>query len=57
MRYLIYLALFGDGIYILWIFYNAVDEGFRGITSIQGISAIGLIILLVLNIVLLRRIK
>jgi hypothetical protein len=48
-----YLALFGDIVYILWILYNGIDEGFRSIASVQSVALLGLIILLILNIFLL----
>ena len=54
MNSLKYLALAGDTVYILWVLYNGIDEGFRDIGSIQGIVSIGLMLLLVLNIFLLR---
>ena len=53
MKPLKYLALVGDMIYILWILYNGIDEGFRNILNIQAIAPIGLVILLALNIFLL----
>jgi hypothetical protein len=48
------IAIFGNLMFILWITYNGIDEGFRG-TIHQKISYIGLITLLALNIVFLRR--
>jgi hypothetical protein len=48
-----YLVFFGDIIYILWILYNGIDEGFRNIASVRAFALIGLIILLTLNIFLL----
>jgi hypothetical protein len=48
-----YATLFGDAIYIFWLLYNGIDEGFRGINTVQGIAVIGIILLLTLNIVLL----
>jgi len=47
-----FAAIFGNVVFILWVSYNAIDEGFRG-TLPQVISGIGLILLLSLNIVLL----
>jgi hypothetical protein len=55
MKSLKYIALFGDVIYILWIVYNAIDEGFKSIRSVEAVALIGLVILLALNIFLLRK--
>ncbi len=49
------LAILGNVMYILWIFYNAVDEGPKGIGPVQAVALSGLIVLLVLNIFLLSR--
>lgn len=49
------LALLGDAVYIIWILYNGIDEGFRSIRTVQAVALIGLIILLILNIILLSR--
>jgi hypothetical protein len=51
-----YLAIFGNLIFILWITYNGIDEGFKG-TIYQKISYISLTTLLILNIILLYRRK
>ncbi len=51
-----YLAIFGDFIFILWITYNGIDEGFSG-TIVQKVSYISLLFLLTLNIFLLYRKK
>jgi len=48
-----YITLLGNIIFILWILYNGLDEGFQDIGSVQAIALIGLIFLLILNIVLL----
>jgi hypothetical protein len=50
-----YLAIFGNILFILWISYNGINEGFKGITPVQAVSYIGLIMLLVLNIFLFAR--
>jgi len=55
MRSLKYVALAGDVLFILWIIYNAIDEGFSDAGSVQSIALTGLICLLVLNIWLLYR--
>jgi hypothetical protein len=45
-------AIFGNVLFILWLTYNGIDEGFRA-TPYQLVSYIGLFLLLSLNIVLL----
>jgi hypothetical protein len=47
-----FAAIFGNVLFILWITYNGIDEGFKG-TPMQVVSYIGLVSLLSLNIVLL----
>ena len=49
-----YIAIFGNIMFILWITYNGIDEGFKG-TVYQKLSYIGLVSLLILNIGLLYR--
>lgn len=49
------IAICGDVIYILWMIYNGIDEGSHGIGSVQAVAISGLIILLILNIILLKR--
>jgi hypothetical protein len=51
-----YAAILGDMVFVLWITYNGIDEGFKG-TSIQVVSYISLMILLILNTVLIYRKK
>lgn len=51
------IALIGNVIFIFWILYNGLDEGFASINSVQAVSLIGLIFLLILNCVLLCRQK
>lgn len=51
------IALFGNIIFILWIVRNGIDEGFRGVGSVQAVSLSGLIFLLILNFVLLWKSK
>jgi len=51
-----YLAIFGNFMFILWITYNGINEGFSG-TIIQKVSYISLLSLLILNIFLLYRKK
>jgi hypothetical protein len=50
-----YVAIIGDVVYVLWILYNGIDEGFKDIGSVESIALIGLIFLLILNIALLYR--
>lgn len=45
-------AICGNILFVLWILFNAMDEGFRG-TLPEKLSAIGLIGLLSVNCVLL----
>jgi hypothetical protein len=47
-----YVAILGNIMFILWITYNGIDEGFKG-TVYQKLSYIGLVSLLILNIGLL----
>ena len=54
VRLLRYAAILGNGLYILWITYNGISEGFQG-SPVQVVSYIGLVVLLILNIVLLAR--
>jgi hypothetical protein len=49
-----YLAIAGNALFILWVTYNGIDEGFRG-TLVQKVSYAGLMLLLVLNTVLILR--
>jgi hypothetical protein len=49
-----YIAMLGNLIFILWIIYNGIDEGFSD-NSVMIFSYIGLIVLLILNIALLYR--
>lgn len=50
-----YLALVGNVLYILWILYNAIDEGPQDVGPVQATALTGLIILLVINIIVLTR--
>jgi len=47
-----FIAILGNFLFILWITYNGIDEGFRG-TPLQVVSYISLVALLLLNIILL----
>jgi len=49
-----FAAISGNVLFILWISYNAIDNGFKG-TPAEIVSAIGLIGLLSLNSILLLK--
>ena len=49
-----YLAIAGNVLFVLWITYNGIDEGFQG-TLVQKASYIALMVLLVLDTVLILR--
>lgn len=49
-----YAAIVGNIIFILWILYNAINEGFKG-TLLEIVSSMGLIGLLAINSILLLR--
>ena len=51
-RILKYCAVAGNVLFILWMLYNGMDEGFRA-TAYQLASYLGLTLLLLLNSVLL----
>ncbi len=51
-----YLAIAGNVLFILWVTYNGIDEGFSG-TLVQKSSYIALMLLLVLNTVLILKNK
>ena len=44
------VAVFADCLYILWILYNAVDDKFSSVGSIESIVLSSLIFLLLFNI-------
>jgi hypothetical protein len=48
------VAIVGNGLFILWITYNGVNEGFRG-TGPEIVSSVCLILLLALNAMLLMQ--
>jgi len=50
-----YIAIMGNIIYFLWILYNGISEGFANIATVQNISLIGLMILLLFNAILFFR--
>ncbi|MFZ1040776.1 MAG: hypothetical protein WCA79_01650 [Anaerolineales bacterium] len=49
-----YLVIAGNVLFILWVTYNGINEGFRG-TLVEKASYVALMVLLVLNIVLILR--
>jgi len=49
-----YLAIAGNVLFILWVTYNGIDEGFSG-TLPEKASYVSLMLLLVLNMVLILR--
>jgi hypothetical protein len=57
MKPLKYIILFGNLLFILWMFYNGMDEGWKGATGPEIVSYIGLTALLILNSVLIMRKK
>ena len=57
VRLLTKLALLGNILFVLWMLFNGIDEGFRGSTGPQIVSYIGLGLLLALNGFLLLRNK
>jgi hypothetical protein len=46
------LAVIGNVLFILWILYNGISEGFQG-TLLEKISYLGLMVLLAVNSFLL----
>jgi hypothetical protein len=48
------IAVAGNIIFVLWILYNGINEGFQG-TPLEVVSYIGLMILLLLNAFLIYR--
>ena len=55
-RYLKWLVILGNILFIAWITINGIDEGFAG-TEIQKISYVSLVILLLLNILIICKRK
>jgi hypothetical protein len=47
-----YVAIAGNMLFVLWILYNGMSEGFRG-TRIEVISYVGLVVLLLLNVLVI----
>lgn len=55
MKWMRFAALSGNTLFVLWILYNSIDEGWKSIRLIEVLSLIGLVILLALNSLLLWR--
>ena len=51
---LTFVAIAGNGLFILWMLYNGMDEGWQA-TPYQILSYIGLTVLLILNTHLVLR--
>ena len=49
-----YIAIIGNVLFILWISFNGMDEGFKA-SLIQKISYLGILVLLILNSILIGR--
>jgi len=49
-----YVAVVGNALFILWVTYNGIDEGFSG-TLVQKASYVSLMLLLTLDTVLILR--
>jgi hypothetical protein len=54
IKFLTWIALAGNILFILWITYNGIAEHFSG-TIYEKISYIGLMAVLVINIILILR--
>jgi len=52
LNYLTFLAVAGNILFVLWIFYNGINEGFAG-TTVEKFSYIALMGLLLVNAFLL----
>jgi hypothetical protein len=49
-----YITIAGNLLFVLWILYNGINEGFKG-TSVEILSYLGLVVLLLLNVLLIGR--
>jgi hypothetical protein len=49
------VALFGNGLYILWILFNAMDERSQGTRPLEAAVLLGLIVLLTINIIVIYK--
>ena len=46
------IAITGNAVYVLWILFNAIDDGFKA-SLVEIVSCVGLVALLITNTVLL----
>lgn len=53
MKTIRYIAVVCNAIFVAWLLFNAIDEGFRAVNRVELVSMISLIALLLLNIILL----
>jgi hypothetical protein len=53
MKTIRYIAVVCNAIFVAWLLFNAIDEGFRAVNHVELVSMISLIALLLLNIILL----
>ena len=54
-KWLRYIAIAGNIVFILWMLVNGIDEGFSGVGRVELVSIITLMCLLMLNVFLLCR--
>ncbi len=54
IKFLRYLVIIGNGVFVLWILYNGMEEGFKA-NPVQIVSYLSLIFLLILNTFFLFR--
>jgi hypothetical protein len=47
-----YAAMVGNMLFLVWILYNGIDEGFKG-TRVEVLSYVALMVLLLFNTILL----
>ncbi len=57
LKYLRYIAIVGDTIYILWILRIGLNEGFKHMGNIDSLPLSSLLLLLALNLYLLWKQK
>jgi|GEM_PF-3234420 hypothetical protein len=57
MRKLKYPVLVANTLFILWVLYNAIDDGFSDITRAAGLIPLALAILLMINLVFVWKSK
>ncbi len=49
-----YVTIAGNLLFVLWVLYNGINQGFKG-TPVEILSYIGLVVLLLLNVLLMSR--